>query len=89
MTFEAWSMAYLTNRGLWPQEAEAVIAAAKADKANEAISDRWNDSTDDYHSLFTDLLNLALDSSALEWIDANKPKHFARPIFAGEAPAVL
>ena len=82
MTFTEWATKYLTDRGLWPDQAEAVVAATKADEVNAVMADRWDDQIEGYPAGILVLTGMALSRSAVAWIDANKPLHFARPLFA-------
>ncbi len=88
MTIEQFSIKHLTDNGLWPQEAIAVVYTAK--KAMEAEMDgqrRWNDDIEGYPKPFWGVMMLTLNRRAVEYIDANKPMHFARPMFTGELNA--
>ena len=82
MTIREWAEKQLTDRGLWPDEASAVVDAYA--EGEESMAHRWNDATEGYPvSLFAVLL-LCLSDEAVRWIDANKPKHFARGMFTNE-----
>ena len=81
MTMQQWAEKYLTDNGLWPQEATAVVGAVKADRANESMEQRWNDGTEGYPKPLLDVLQMALRAEAVRWIDANQPQHFARTMF--------
>ena len=85
MTFRQWAIEFLTQHGLWPQEAEAVLAAAIAHPANEAMATRWDDDMEGYPPAIANVLRMSLSYSAVEWIDANKPQHFARMMFVAPA----
>ena len=67
--------------GLWPQEAEKVFAAVEADKVNAPMNGRWSDPVDDYPPAVIALNWLQMKAKALEYIDAEKPMHFARMMF--------
>lgn len=81
MTMQQWAEKYLTDNGLWPDEAEAVVEAAKAEKANESMERRWNDDIEGYPKQLLAVLTMPLRAEAVRWIDANKPQHFARMMF--------
>ena len=82
MTFSEWSEKYLTDNGLWPAEAKAVDQGTKDSKAAEAMATRWNDDISGYPPTIIAVLQTNLDRQAVEYIDANCPQHFARPMFA-------
>jgi hypothetical protein len=84
MNFEQWALKYLEDNGLWPDEARDVFDAMKADKANMEMEGVWHRTIDGYPVQMRAVLILGLRRHTLEYIDANKPMHFARPMFTGE-----
>lgn len=82
MSIKEKLQAELVNHGLWPQEAEAIVAKVEADPANEAMGGRWDDSLDGYPPSIWALVWLSAKTNAVAWIDANKPEHWARAMFA-------
>jgi hypothetical protein len=85
MTIEAWAIKHLTDNGMFPQEAGAVIAAVKT-QMGDVMACRWSDDAEGYPGYLLAVLVLALNSNAVEWIDANKPKHWARMVFDQSTP---
>lgn len=87
MTWREWIMKYLTDNGLWSQEAEAVFERYIA-VPGEDMQRRLNDKIDGYppqmQAQMQAVLLFGLQDTALEWIDANKPRHWARPMFLSE-----
>lgn len=79
MTITEHLTGYLTKRGLWPHEATAVMDNLKA--GTPAMEGRWDEDAEGYPDSLFAVLVMSVDQAALEWIDANKPKHFARPMF--------
>ena len=71
----------LQDHGLWPKEAEAVMDAVEAAPENESMKSRWGDTPDDYPPSIVALMWMSAKTKAVEWIDANKPLHFARMMF--------
>jgi hypothetical protein len=69
----------LVASGLWPAEAEAVLQALKAN--DKTMEHQWNDYTADYPSPMIAALWCAAKRHALEWIETNKPQHWAKPMF--------
>ena len=72
----------LVGNGLFDSQADAVIELMKASKANAAMSERWGDSPGEYPPAIAILAWLSAKRAAVEWIDANAPSHWARPLFA-------
>lgn len=81
MTFIEYFKKYFEDRGLWSEEANAVIEIMQADKANESMSGRWTDKVEEYPPQILSVLGMGADRAAVEWIDANKPHHWARGMF--------
>lgn len=75
---------YVTERGMWPEEAEIILELAKKDPVNSSLDGRWNDTVGSYPSSIPAILMMSTNRLALEWIDANKPQAFYRPMFTGE-----
>ena len=93
MTIREFLLKNLTDNGLWPDEAEAVLAQyiensieldAKGVDCGP-MRDRWNDDLEGYPDAMKAVLALGTHTEAVKWIDANKPKHWARLMFTGEA----
>ena len=70
----------LTENGLWPDEAKAVMNAMVAE--DKTMGKKWSDWADGYSVQMLDTLFVIAKREAVKWIDANKPLHFARPMFA-------
>ena len=86
MTFREWAIDYLTQRGLWPAEAQEVSQVATG--RDDGMRGRWDDTIDGYPAQMLAVIALGLNHEALKWIDAYAPKHFARPMFTPDfAPA--
>lgn len=73
----------MTDNGLWPQEADAVLESVRTDKHAEALAEVLGRTWDGYHTQFHAVAWLTVKGMVVEYIDANKPQHFARPMFAG------
>lgn len=85
MTFEEKARAMLVERGMFPKQADEVVAMMKQDPANEAMSDRWRDNIEDYPIEMLAILLFSAKTNALEWIDKNCPKAWYRPMFEKDA----
>jgi hypothetical protein len=81
MTFAELVTNYCTERGMWPEQAEAVLGMVKADPVNASMQGRWDDDVTGYHSSIAVMVRMSINKTALEWIDANQPQAFFRPMF--------
>lgn len=79
----------LTQHGIWPQQAVAVIEIAKAAKENEAMASRWNDDIGDYPEIMIRVMWLSVKRHALAYIDAECPQAWFRPMFCDDPDAEL
>lgn len=80
MTWQTWMLSYLTDRGLWPAEAKAVVGIY-LNTASEAMALRATDDHAGYPPQMDAIVAMDLDSITREWLDEHKPLHFARPMF--------
>ena len=80
MKLKDWCVFDLKSRGLWEQQATAVVQEAK--DFPTLLSVDWEKDTDDYTAEEMDLIKINLDFLAVTWIDKNMPKHWARLMFA-------
>ncbi len=90
MTIRETLTKYLVDNGLGPQEAELVIelvidAYQNNETARKDMGRRLNDDTESYPPQFIPTLLLAIQHEAVEWIDTNKPLHFARLMFTEDS----
>jgi hypothetical protein len=81
MKIRDWFILDLNSRGLWPDQSEAVMAKAENDSLLMVMKGRWNDDTSDYPSQLLRTVGVSIDDITVAWIDANCPKHWARPMF--------
>ena len=84
MTFEDKVKEMLVENGMFDNMADAVLEAVKTDEANEAMADRWQDDIESYPSVMLAVLWVSTERHAVEWIDANLPMAWFRPLFAGQ-----
>ncbi len=68
------------QHGLWPKEAEAVVAAQYND-LDDNMKLRWNHNASDYPLPMLAVLFMGTKRHALAYIDKNKPQHWARLMF--------
>jgi hypothetical protein len=85
-TVEQKLHSYLFERGMFPDQADQVIAkfkdAVKALTPNDVI--KYDSPADDYPPQLYAVWSLELGDVAVEWIDENCPKAWYRPLFAGQ-----
>ena len=89
MTIKQWSLKYLTDRGMFPEQAEESFRRNANDPANEAMEDRWNDDVEGYPSQLRAVLALSLNWWALQYIDETCPQAWFRPMFTGNPEAEI
>jgi len=81
MTFEDKIKEMLSAHGLFENQALAIVKMTKADKINKPMLERWRDEVEDYPQIILALLWSSAKRAALEYIDANCPKAWFRPLF--------
>lgn len=81
MTLEQAMVKNMTDRIMTPSQAAAVMELARKAKMLEAVSAKWDDTSDAYPPQFMDILWYSVRELALAYIDANCPKAFYRPLF--------
>ncbi len=81
MTLEQTMKERLMARGMWPMDADTVMALAKQDEALTDAGVKWDDVAEGYPPQFYNVLWYSVRELALAFIDANTPKAFYRPLF--------
>lgn len=56
MTFREKAIELMRERGMFPEDAEKVFEAVKAEKVNAAMEGRWNDDISNYSQMMVTLL---------------------------------
>jgi len=71
---------FLTQHGLWPKEADMILNPdlLKKNGVSEPLIEVLDKDADGYPTHFFAIANLTIRHEALNWIDANKPMHFAQ-----------
>jgi hypothetical protein len=82
MTFRELAHGYLTENGMFDSQADDVIALMVADPANEPMMQRWTDHVEGYPDAMKSVIIVDARRKAVEWIDANCPLAWYRPMFA-------
>ena len=73
----------MTNNGLWPQETDAVMESVRTEKHAEALAEVLGKTWEGYPKQFHAVAWMIVKRMVVEYIDANQPEHFARPMFTG------
>lgn len=81
MTIREWAVDYCVQRGMFDDEAKAVVEKAIAAKENEAMKGRWNDLTSDYPKPLLMVLTLSIRSAALAHIEQTCPQAWYKSLF--------
>ena len=84
MTIEEKLIEMLINNGMDDVQAKQVMERVKAAKANAAMTQRWSDAVEDCPEDLFKPLWISTEDHALEWIDANLPLAWFRPMFASD-----
>jgi hypothetical protein len=79
---------YLIDNGLFPDQADQVMARfnAKLTEEDPEWPRRSREHADAYPPAMRTILCLRARPMAIAWIDETMPKHWARPMFADETP---
>ena len=81
MTIREHLVACLYAKGLFEDEAKQVLSLLEAKPSSEPMTGRWKDAVGDCPAALIRVLEISAAAAALEWIDANVPLHWARPMF--------
>jgi hypothetical protein len=86
MTFHEYAIQYLTNNGMFDDQASAVVGMAKTHSLFTEFGERrFSDNTSDYPQPMMSVFLVSLNRVAVEWIDANCPNAWFRGVFAEDA----
>lgn len=80
MTIKEKMTEMLESNGLWPDESRAVLELAINNQLVNSMAERWNDDISGYPKQLLSVVWDSIKKIAIEWIDQNKPAHFARPM---------
>lgn len=80
MTFTDHYKKYLDNQGMFPEDIAAVIDKCKA-HPTLFPGDLWDKSVEGYPSAIMVTMTMAVRRVALEWIEANAPEAWYKPLF--------
>ena len=80
MTFRGYATSYCDERGMFPEQAEAVIG-----RISGPMASRLDEHIDGYPSSIAVLFAMEVNRAAMEYIDESMPQAWFRPLFAGGA----
>lgn len=86
MTFEDKLKELLVGNGLFDNQADEVVIIVKNAPENDIMAQRWNDRVEDYPPMMVNILWFTAKRHALEYIDANCPQAWFRPMFVDKDP---
>jgi len=83
MTFEQSIETHLVSRGLFPTQARAIIDEIKnsTDEHAKRVAEMFTQYVTGYPEIMMNIIMISVNSLALEWLNKNKPQHWARPMF--------
>jgi hypothetical protein len=81
MTFRQFVLNYLTERGMFPADAEKVFAMCEQSEGMEEMRGRWTDNTEECPPSFLAVIALGVNDIATQYIDENMPRVWFRPMF--------
>lgn len=67
----------LVGHGLWPDEAKTVTDKVVTEPAAEVMRTRWTEPAGGYPPQLFNVIFMTARRCAIEYLKANKPKHFA------------
>lgn len=82
MTIREYLYNHLVERGMFPNQADAVLEKMMQDESQQAMAGRWNESTGLYPVGLLVALCVTTNRFAVEWIDEYLPRAWYRPVFA-------
>jgi len=80
-TFKEYIGQFLDERGMFLSDADAVTEIVINDPANAAMRDRWDEPIENYPPAMVTHLHLAINASALEYIEKHCPNAWFKPLF--------
>ena len=82
MTIREKLLNLLHDNGLFEDEAKGVLELYINSPMGEPMEGRMDDKVEDYPQTVIAATWMGVSASAVEWIDKNKPMHWARSMFA-------
>lgn len=86
MTVRELMIKRLVDLGLWPDQAEGVIEAARVHKMFSGLGLRWSTPVDEYPASLATVVWISVRAVAREWLAEHAPGHWVRPMFEDDGP---
>jgi len=80
MTVRTWAQDYCFERGMFENDAKAVVDSVVATFKDE-IDLKWDDPVDAYPEELYAAIALWLNQKAIEWIETNRPRAWYKACF--------
>lgn len=86
MTFREWSMNELVNNGMFESQATQVVDSVGGTDETQPTWSKdmqklWGEDIEGYPTSLRAVVKMAVYDAAVQWIDANLPKAWFRPMF--------
>jgi len=85
-TFREAILHGLVSRGMFADQAYAVVARFATSDAAETMAGRWDDTMKGYPPIMLPVLRGSVDAEALRYIDECCPEAWFRPLFVSVPP---
>ena len=81
MTFEDKIKELLENHGMFGRQITEVLSYAKNHELLKTIEGKWHEDIEGYPQTMVTVIWLSMKVIVIEWIDAECPQAFFRPMF--------
>jgi len=86
MTFNEAMKNMMVENGMFPQQADSVLLLAKDHALLDTMKGRMDEQTDGYPPIMLPVVWVSMQAIALEWIEANLPNAWYKPMFQNNMP---
>lgn len=81
MTFRQWATKFCSDRGMFDDDAKAVVDLLIADPTSEPMQGRWDEDVSGYPPQMIAVTAVALKSVALKYIEEKTPMAWYKAMF--------
>jgi len=81
MTIRKWAEEYCFERGMFEDEARAVVDSLIETFSDETVKVKWDDPVDSFPKGVFNVIAVWLNKKAIEWIEANAPQAWYKECF--------
>lgn len=82
MTWRQFAEEFCFERGMFEDQAKAVVDTVIESDKNGAMAHRWSDDIEGYPPQMKAVIAASVKAHALRWIDEHCPQAWFRPVFA-------